>query len=119
MAAEPRTFLFKVKFFRNINSVRSEIVEVPRGESKLKVLLKIVMGSFVVPACLFINACLHGLLLCESAVGEVLRSCKLFIHQHCVNELPMAGASLTRSAGTYDPIFLFRHFVTAQVGRER
>src|SRR5208283_5179455 len=32
----------------------------------------------------------------------------LFVHPHCVNELPVARAALTSPAGTDDPVFLFR-----------
>src|ERR1700674_1642186 len=85
MATEPGAFFFEVKFSRNGNGVRAEVVEVPRDERKLLALFKIVTGSFVVPPCLFIGTRLNALLLCESAVGKVLRSRGLFIHSHCVN----------------------------------
>jgi hypothetical protein len=109
LAAEPRAFLFEFKF-SNINGIRPEVVKLPRDESELLVLLKIVTGVFVVAPCLFIGARLHGLLLFESAIGEVLPSRKLIIDPHCVNELPMAGAFLTRPASTNDPISFFRQF---------
>src|SRR6266542_6650239 len=110
MAAEPRAFLFDVELFRNVNCFRPEVIEVSREQSKLLALLKIAMGWLVVPPCLFIGPYLHRLFLFESPVGKVLPSCKLFIDPHCINELPMAGASLTRPASTYDPISLVRQF---------
>jgi hypothetical protein len=88
---EPTAVLFEVKSLRNINGVGPEVVEIPRDESELLVLLKLAMGAF-------------GLLLLESALDEVIPSRKLLIHPQCVNELPVARAFLTRPAGTYDPI---------------
>lgn len=99
--AEPRAFLFEVKFSWNVNSFRPEVVKLPRDESELLVHLKIVKGLYVVTPCLFIGACLHGLLLFESAIGEVLPSRKLFIDPHCVNKLPMAGAFPLIRPGQY------------------
>src|ERR1019366_9238846 len=50
-------------------------------------------------------------LLCESRVGVVLFTRKFFIHPHCINELPVAGAlSRVRPARTHDPVVHFRQF---------
>jgi hypothetical protein len=93
---EPAAILFKCVVL-DINGVGAKIIKVSRDESKLLALLKLVTGWLAVRSC-----------LSEAAIVHL--PCKLFIHPHGVNELPMADASPTRPARTYDPISFVRHF---------
>jgi hypothetical protein len=82
-----------------------------RNKNELIALLKTIAGRLVVSPCLIICTGGRRFLLGKSRAGMVLLARKLFVHAHCINELPVAGAlAQVRSAGTCNPVALFRQF---------
>jgi hypothetical protein len=91
------SFFEGLELLRHVDCIRAEVIEVSRYESTLLVPLEIILG-------------LLGLLRFESRISIEVATGRSLIHTHGVHELSVAGASLARPAGTYDPIIYLRQF---------